>query len=181
MQNVQLFWNLYKSELETTIEKHCKNCGHTVLFTDTDIRRHNANGKNIYRFAIYKCSKGHTWNRKLRIYKTYSEHAKTVDTFQEEHQESLSNISILFYQNEGITELTILLQSVHGVFRIDKALATYISEWSRTVITEKIKDGVIQLNGQQIKPNTKLAAGDCISICIQSTCHTTSQAAKTES
>ncbi|MEI4801387.1 cytoplasmic protein [Bacillus sp. NPDC077411] len=164
MQNVQLFWNLYKTELETTVEKHCKNCGHTALFTDTHIRRHNANGKNIYRFAIYKCAKGHTWNKKLHIYKTHSEHVETVDTFQEERQETLNNISITPYQNGGTTELTILLESVHGVFRIDKVLATYISEWSRTVITEKIKDGAIQLNGQQIKPNAKLAAGDCISI-----------------
>ncbi|MCM3736025.1 cytoplasmic protein [Bacillus cytotoxicus] len=166
MQNVQLSWNLYKTELETTVEKYCKNCGYTTLFTDTHIRRHNANGKNIYRFAIYKCDKGHTWNKKLRIYKTYSDHVETVDTFHEEDQESLNNLSIMPYQTEGITELTILLQSVHGVFRIDKALATYISEWSRTVITEKIKEGAIQLNGQQIKPNAKLAAGDCISIYV---------------
>ncbi|MDP7979257.1 cytoplasmic protein [Bacillus multifaciens] len=164
MQNVQLSWNLYKTELETTVEKHCKNCGHTAIFTDTHIRRHNANGKNIYRFAIYKCEKGHTWNKKLHIYKTYSEHVETVDTFQEEHQESLNNISIMSYKNTGTIELTILLESVHGFFRIDKALATYISEWSRTVITEKIKQGSIHLNGQQIKPNAKLTVGDCISI-----------------
>ncbi|HDX9590885.1 TPA: cytoplasmic protein [Bacillus pseudomycoides] len=164
MQNVQLSWNLYKTELETTVEKHCKNCGHTAIFTDTHIRRHNANGKNIYRFAIYKCEKGHTWNKKLHIYKTYSEHVETVDTFQEERQESLNNISIMSYKNTGTIELTILLESVHGLFRIDKALATYISEWSRTVIAEKIKQGSIQLNGQQIKPNAKLAAGDCVSI-----------------
>lgn len=166
MQNVQLSWNLYKTELETTIEKHCKNCGHTVLFTDTHIRRHNANGKNIYRFAIYKCEKGHTWNKKLRIYKTYTEHVETVDTFLEEQQEAINNISITPYQAAGTTELTIRLQSVYGGFRIDKVLANYISEWSRTVITEKIKEGAIQLNGQQIKPNAKLAAGDFISIFI---------------
>ncbi|SFD07952.1 hypothetical protein SAMN04488168_11717 [Bacillus sp. 491mf] len=164
MQNVQLSWNLYKTELETTIEKHCKNCGYTVIFTDTQIRRHNANGKNIYRFAIYKCEKGHTWNKKLRIYKTYTKHIETVNTFQEEQQETINNISITPYQAAGTTELTILLQSVYGIFRIDKALASYISEWSRTIITEKIKEGAIQLNGQQIKPNAKLAAGDFISI-----------------
>ncbi|MGG0237167.1 RNA-binding S4 domain-containing protein [Bacillus rhizoplanae] len=164
MQNVQLSWNLYKAELEATVEKHCKNCGHTALFTDTHIRRHNANGKNIYRFAIYKCEKGHTWNKKLHIYKTYSEHVETVDMLQKESQETIHNISILPYENAELTELTILLESAHGLFRIDKALATYISEWSRTVIIKKIKEGSIHLNGQRIKPNAKLAAGDCISI-----------------
>ncbi|MEH7461941.1 cytoplasmic protein [Bacillus thuringiensis] len=164
MQNVQLSWNLYKTELETTVEKHCKNCGHTTLFTDTHIRRHNANGKSIYRFAIYKCEKGHTWNKKLHIYKTYSEHVETVDISQEEQQEEMNSISIMSHKNAGTTELTILLESVHGLFRIDKALATYISEWSRTVITEKIKQGSIHLNGQQIKPNAKLTAGDYISL-----------------
>ncbi|MGF9965314.1 RNA-binding S4 domain-containing protein [Bacillus rhizoplanae] len=164
MQNVQLSWNLYKTELEDTVEKHCKNCGHTALFTDTHIRRHNANGKNIYRFAIYKCEKGHTWNKKLHIYKTYSEHVETIDMPQAERQATLNAISMMFYKNTGTTQLTILLQSVHDSFRIDKALASYISDWSRTVIMGKIKDGSIHLNGQHIKPNAKLSAGDCISI-----------------
>jgi hypothetical protein len=31
--------------------------------------RQNANGKNIYTYAIYKCGKDHTWNRKLTTLK----------------------------------------------------------------------------------------------------------------
>lgn len=62
MQKVQLSWSLYENQ-QNTIEKYCKNCRRTTLFTDTNIRRHNANGKNIYRFAIYKCPKDHTWNQ----------------------------------------------------------------------------------------------------------------------
>ncbi|MDM5190609.1 cytoplasmic protein [Bacillus sp. DX4.1] len=166
MQKVHLSWNLYQSELETTVEKHCKNCGYTTLFTATRIRRHNANGKNIYRFAIYKCHKGHTWNKKLQIYKTYSEHVETLDMFQEEWNETANTISMMQYKDAGTTEITILLEMVFGSHRIDKALAAYISDWSRTAIVEKIKSGHIHLNGQKMKPNATLSEGDLISICL---------------
>lgn len=49
---------------------------------------------------------------------------------------------------------------------MDKALSTYISDWSRTLIVDKIKNGDIQLNGQQMKPNAILSEGDHISICL---------------
>ncbi|MBC6974021.1 cytoplasmic protein [Bacillus sp. Xin] len=166
MQKVQLSWNLYENEFETTIEKHCKNCGHTTLFIDTNIRRHNANGKNIYRFAIYKCPKGHTWNKKLHIYKSFSDHVETIDVFQKDENEMTSTISIMQYKENGTTEITIVLETVLGSHRIDKALSTYISDWSRTLIVDRIKNGHIQLNGQRMKPNTMLSEGDLISICL---------------
>ncbi|PEY31499.1 cytoplasmic protein [Bacillus cereus] len=166
MQKVQLSWNLYENEFETTVEKHCKNCGHTTLFTDTNIRRHNANGKNIYRFAIYKCLKGHTWNKKLRIYKSFSDHVETLGVFQKEEGEMITTISIMQYKENGTTEINIILEAVLGSHRMDKALAAYISDWSRTAIVERIKSGHIQLNGKQMKPNTTLSEGDCISICL---------------
>lgn len=166
MQNVQLSWNLYENEFEATVEKHCKNCGHTTLFIDTNIRRHNANGKNIYRFAIYKCLKGHTWNKKLQIYKSFSDHVETIDVFPKEQGERRTTISIMQYREAGTTEITIVLETVLGSHRIDKALSIYILDWSRTLIVDRIKNGHIQLNGQRIKPNTTLSEGDCISICL---------------
>ncbi|MEY8350723.1 S4 domain-containing protein [Bacillus cereus] len=166
MQKVQLSWNLYENEFETTVEKHCKNCGHITPFIDTNIRRHNANGKNIYRFAIYKCSKGHTWNKKLQIYKSFSDHVETLDVIQNEQDETTTTISIMQYKEIGTTELNIILETVLGSHRIDKALAAYISDWSRTAIVERIKIGHIQLNGKQMKPNTTLSEGDLISICL---------------
>ncbi|QFR27101.1 cytoplasmic protein [Bacillus thuringiensis] len=165
MQKVQLSWSLYENE-QNTIEKYCKNCRRTTLFTDTNIRRHNANGKNIYRFAIYKCPKDHTWNQKLRIYKAFTDHVETVDMTQKDQPETTTTISITQHQESGITEITIVLDIVFGSHRIDKALSTYISDWSRTRIVDKIKNGDIQLNGQQMKPNTILSEGDHISICL---------------
>ncbi|WP_002145068.1 hypothetical protein [Bacillus cereus] len=165
MQKVQLSWSLYENEL-ATIEKYCKNCRRTTLFTDTNIRRHNANGKNIYRFAIYKCPKNHTWNQKLHIYKSFTDHVETVDMAQQEQTETNTIISITEYKESGIEEITITLEIVLGSHRIDKALSTYISDWSRAAIVDKIKNGRIQLNGRHLKPNTTLTEGDFISICL---------------
>ncbi len=122
--------------------------------------------KNIYRFAIYKCPKDHTWNQKLRIYKAFTDHVETVDMTQQDQPETTTTISITQHQESGITEITIVLDIVFGSHRIDKALSTYISDWSRTRIVDKIKNGDIQLNGQQMKPNTILSEGDHISICL---------------
>ncbi|HDR8124502.1 cytoplasmic protein [Bacillus thuringiensis] len=165
MQKVQLSWSLYENQ-QHTIEKYCKNCGCTTLFTDTNIRRHNANGKNIYRFAIYKCSKDHTWNQKLRIYKSFTDHVETIDMTQQDQTETSTTISITQHKESGVAEITIVLDIVFGSHRIDKALSTYISDWSRTRIVDKIKNGDIQLNGQQMKPNAILSEGDHISICL---------------
>ncbi|RWS42653.1 cytoplasmic protein [Bacillus mycoides] len=163
MQKVQLSWSLYENQ-QHTIEKYCKNCRRTTLFTDTNIRRHNANGKNIYRFAIYKCPKDYTWNQKLRIYKSFTDHVETVDMALQDQTEASTTISITQCKESGIAEITIVLDIVFGSHRIDKMLSTYISDWSRTLIVDKIKNGDIQLNGQQMKSNTLLSEGDSISI-----------------
>ncbi|PED90150.1 cytoplasmic protein [Bacillus toyonensis] len=165
MQKVQLSWSLYENQ-QNTIEKYCKNCGRNTLFTDTNIRRHNANGKNIYRFAIYKCPNGHTWNQKLRIYKSFTDHVETIDMIQQDQTETTTTISMTQHKESGIVGITIVLDIVFGSHRIDKVLSTYISDWSRTTIVDKIKSGDIQLNGQQMKPNKQLSEGDYISICL---------------
>ena len=102
---------------------------------------------------------------KLRIYKAFTDHVETVDMTQQDQPETTTTISITQHQESGITEITIVLDIV-SVPTIDKALSTYISDWSRTRIVDKIKNGDIQLNGQQMKPNTILSEGDHISICL---------------
>jgi hypothetical protein len=47
------------------INRYCANCGKVVPFTDSGKVRRNANGKNIHIYAIYKCPKDHTWNKKI--------------------------------------------------------------------------------------------------------------------
>jgi RNA-binding protein YlmH len=85
---------------------------------------------------------------------------------QQEQTETSTTISITQYKESGIAEITIVLDIVFGSHWIDKVLSTYISDWSRTIIVDKIKNGHIQLNGQQMKPNTILSEGDHISICL---------------
>ncbi len=122
--------------------------------------------KTYTALPFIKCPKDHTWNQKLRIYKAFTDHVETVDMTQQDQPETTTTISITQHQESGITEITIVLDIVFGSHRIDKALSTYISDWSRTRIVDKIKNGDIQLNGQQMKPNTILSEGDHISICL---------------
>lgn len=166
MQKVQLSWNLYETNAENVIQKHCKNCGQITAFTDSNIRRHNANGKNIYRFAIYKCPNGHTWNKKLEIYKAYTDHVRLFGERSEEQTEIDNTVSITTHQQSGIDIIEIILRDIYGTFRLDKTLAMHIQDWSRSAIVSKLKDGSILLNGNTVKPSTKLCVDDCISIFV---------------
>jgi hypothetical protein len=166
MRKVNVAWYLEEMNTEMMIKKHCKNCGKTTVFHDTNIRRHNANGKNIYRFAIYKCEQGHTWNNKLAIYKAYTDHVEALPTNEEEVNIHPATIHVTDYKQQNLQEIEITLTYVNGSYRLDKTLATYIQDWSQTSIVKKIRNGSIQMNGQSIKPNTKLHTNDCISILI---------------
>lgn len=175
MQKIELYWDLRETGREQPVQRYCKNCGQTVLFRDTHIRRHNANGKNIFQFAIYKCDKDHTWNKKLSVYKAFSEHFQEYDsvehrlpvnTHASDHPDGAqhSTLSISSYQEQRISELTIIIEEVAGHHRIDKVLADRLEEWSREQIIKKIKEGEILLNGHAMKPSTRLNSHDRITI-----------------
>ncbi|WLD93775.1 S4 domain-containing protein [Alkalihalobacillus sp. AL-G] len=165
MQIEQLTWNLNESNTETTELRHCSNCGKTVLFTDTRIRRHNANGKNIYRFAIYKCEKNHTWNKKLESYRSYSGHARVIEERNTETNEH-TKLPIRKYLGEGAEQIQITLEEVKGKFRLDKILSEHTGEWSRTEIAGRIMEGKILVNDRTTKPATKLKKSDKITILL---------------
>ena len=164
MLNITFHWRLSQIA-ERTVEKHCKMCGKLSVFTDTNVRRHNANGKNIYQYAIYKCEKNHTWNKKLAIYKAFSAHYAEMED-QKEESSIVSTIPIISLAQQGIKEIHIVLDDVIGQHRIDKVLANQIEDWSRSQIIKKIVNGSIQLNDQVIKPGTRLSKGGRISIFI---------------
>ncbi|GIP41425.1 hypothetical protein J31TS4_47050 [Paenibacillus sp. J31TS4] len=73
MSTIEVTWSRIREE--QIEERYCPSCGAMTGFADTGIRRHNANGKTIYRYAIYKCRREHTWNRKLAVYKAGSREA----------------------------------------------------------------------------------------------------------
>ena len=52
----------------------------------------------------------------------------------------------------------------HGGGRIDKALTTINPDWSRTQIQQWVKDGLVLVNGQIVKPNYKVKQGDIIQV-----------------
>lgn len=164
MLNITFRWKLSQIP-ERVVKKHCKMCGKLSDFTDTNVRRHNANGKNIYQYAIYKCEKNHTWNKKLAIYKSFSEHVAEVEERKEESS-ILSTIPILSLAEQGIKVIHIVLDDVIGQHRMDKVLANQIEGWSRSQIIKKIENGTIQLNNQVTKPGLRLSKGEHISIFI---------------
>ncbi|KPD05552.1 cytoplasmic protein [Aneurinibacillus migulanus] len=164
MLSITFHWQLSQIP-ERAVKKHCKMCGKLSVFTDTNVRRHNANGKNIYQYAIYKCEKNHTWNQKLAIYKTFSEHIAEIEE-QKEESSIMPAIPIISLAEQGIKVIHIVLDNVIGKHRIDKVLANQIEDWSRSQIIKKIEKGTIQLNEQVIKPSSRLSKRDRISIFI---------------
>lgn len=50
--------------------------------------------------------------------------------------------------------------------RLDKFLSTTEPEWSRTQVQQWVKDGLIEVNGKQVKANYKVQAGDQIKVAI---------------
>lgn len=164
MLNITFHWKLSQIP-ERGVKKHCKMCGKLSVFTDTNVRRHNANGKSIYQYAIYKCEKNHTWNKKIAVYKTFSEHVPEIEE-QKEETSIVSAIPITSLVEQGLKVIHIVLDDVVGKHRIDKVLANQIEDWSRTQIIDKIEKGAIQLNEQVIKPSSRLSKGERISIFI---------------
>jgi hypothetical protein len=63
-----LNWSLAKENQTDTVEKYCPDCGKKVLFFDSGMRRRNANGKDIYEYAIFKCPKEHSSNIKVPVH-----------------------------------------------------------------------------------------------------------------
>lgn len=154
---------LQKREADT-IKRHCKMCKKVTVFSDTTIRRHNANGKYIYQFAIFKCPKNHTWNKKLDIYKSFSDHVIPENLIPTEFETKIETES---FSMQGLKEQRVIefkVTDVDGSFRLDQALASHIEGLSRTEIIRKIKNGTILLNNENTKPSQKVYLHDTILI-----------------
>ncbi|MGN7407602.1 MULTISPECIES: RluA family pseudouridine synthase [unclassified Sporosarcina] len=48
--------------------------------------------------------------------------------------------------------------------RIDKALASVNADWSRTLIQQWVKDGIVLVNGVAVKSNYKVKSGDSLTV-----------------
>ncbi|WP_105614159.1 S4 domain-containing protein [Vallitalea okinawensis] len=149
-----LNWKLEEESIKEEM-RYCHNCGKKVVFIDSKIRRQNANGKNIYHFAIYKCAKGHTWNKKLDIFKAYEGLENSPELTGESGGISsyIDSINITEVINDAYTSIQIQLY-VKEKTRLDKLLAKYVEDLSRSKIKTMINDGNFYINNKQIKKNT---------------------------
>jgi hypothetical protein len=119
LKKLSFRWNLGSKDEMTIIKRYCHNCGKVTIYKDSMIRRHNANGKKIYQFAIYKCDEGHTWNQKLSTFKaqTYGEDSISSKNSIEETattQIPPEPISLAKLRDQGIEEFEIELEAVQG-------------------------------------------------------------------
>ncbi|MET3698615.1 hypothetical protein SAMN05877753_104150 [Bacillus oleivorans] len=161
----ELVWNLVDVKEENVVRRHCSNCGKVVPFYDTTVRRHNANGKTIYRFAIFKCEKNHTWNKKLEIYKTYTDHVRLKEERVTIDLEKIE-LSLEEFKGAGIQLVCINIGEVMGTFRLDKTISDKFTDSSRSEIARKIKEGSIRMNDNVVKPSSKIAENSIITISL---------------
>lgn len=138
-----------------------------TLLTDTDIRRHNSNEKNVYRFSIYKCERTYV-EQKLAIYKSFREHARVLEEELPIETTGPESINIIDCQTSGIKEVKIFIEHADIRYRMDKLLAGQLVGWSRTQIVQYIKSGLIRLNDRSTKPGTAVCTNDCIRILLDS-------------
>jgi hypothetical protein len=131
MEKLLLKWSLNEGETAISIERYCHNCGKKMMFKDSSKRRKNANGKNIFEFAIFKCENGHTWNQMLGIYKS-NEERKRMYISETRNNEKPDIIEIAKCKVFGIKEIEIVLTHVDEQWRFDKLLAQQIEQTSRS-------------------------------------------------
>ncbi|MEO4053597.1 RluA family pseudouridine synthase [Solibacillus sp. CAU 1738] len=65
-----------------------------------------------------------------------------------------------------MTVVTYTIEAVNAGERIDKALSTIQTEWSRSQVSNWITDGVVKVNGTDVKAKYKVREGDVIEIDI---------------
>lgn len=178
MEKNKLYWSLYKEGIDK-VEKYCERCKRKVVFYDSLVRRHNANGKNLYQYAIYKCEKGHTWNKILNKYNSsnanefnfnrisYTSTYLKENDYKREGKEKVSfeKITIEEFKKGNFKDINI---SVNGnmSIRLDKLLGDNITDVSRSEIQQRIKTGSVLVNGREAKPKYKVNDGDEITIII---------------
>jgi len=165
MSSSILKWRL--NDRINSIEKYCPKCGKKVLFHDSHIRRRNANGKDIFEYAIYKCDRDHTWNRKIREYKAKNYRGNEWEFTEEPDREDAGTLSVREFLDNRIDCIEIRLESPGGPLRLDKILAGRIQDLSRTKIKNLIDKGLILVNHKPVKPDKFLNTGDMISLLIR--------------
>jgi len=162
MEKMFYTWEIHEND-NITENRYCHNCGRKVEFTDSGIRRHNANGKDIFEFAIYKCERGHTWNKMLGILKPTDKickfAAKRVNL-----ECRIDKISIDQLKSANVKEIEIYIKELGSKMRLDKLLSQQIIDLSRNQIGKLISCEKIKVNNQRVKQGVMLKREDRVTI-----------------
>ena len=159
---VELVWELSPGPEELAIVRYCSGCKDKVLFGDSLKRRRNANGKNIFEYAVYRCEKGHTWNKPLAAYKASEYEDPPVVTARQEL--APERVCVAALRERGVSGVSIALKAVEGRWRLDKLLAKQFEDLSRTQIETMIRQGAITLDDATVKPGVAVKAEQRIRI-----------------
>lgn len=153
-----------------TIRRYCHNCGHVTGFKDSGKIRRNANGKDIFVFAIYKCENDHTWNRFLGNFKSRSitDEAESPETPMDEKESLIAEIDLAESAAAGNDFVEILIEEAGSRVRLDKLLAGNLKGLSRSKIASMIERGKIRLDDRLVKPGTTVTEGAVITIMLPS-------------
>jgi len=179
MNQLTLNWELYEEKVGS-VERYCSGCGKKTLFYDSLIRRHNANGKKIYKYAIYKCENGHTWNKLISKYlsnksNTYSNPNSLENNpyLKEENYKTetirklkIDTFSISDYSKKNINRIDIFIKNENCKLRLDKLLTENLIDLSRTQIQQRIKNKEILVNDKKTKSKYIIKNKDKITIFI---------------
>jgi len=151
----------------TRVRKYCPHCRRTVLFADSLKRRQNANGKTIYEFAIYKCDRDHTWNRKLSVYHADQKDVGHPNGPAKKEYGNPDAIQLKEYRRHGYGTLEIRLDRVTGKWRMDSLLSQYIADLSRTQIKRMIRNEHIIIDGHGVRAGSLVRTNQTILLSLR--------------
>lgn len=147
------------------INRYCANCGKVVSFVDSGKVRRNANGKNIHVFAIYKCPKDHTWNKRVTeefLAATERDGGRPkADSHTEPRPLSMNELRCT-----GFSTIVIRILAAPTGMRLDQVLAQYLNEYSRSEWQRYIKEGRVLVNENIVKASFALRESVEVSIAL---------------
>lgn len=177
---LRIHWQI-QSQTDTSVSRYCSHCNQVTTFSDSGFRRQNANGKNIFHFAIYKCPKNHTWNNKLEVFSAKSHlinepiqlpngshevEAHLPDMATEFGFSSDLMLNITHVKNQNFDQILLKVTVLGGKHRLDKLLSERIEDVSRSQLSKWIENGKITLDGETAKPKTTLSLEHWIQISL---------------
>ncbi len=154
-------------------DRYCHGCKQVVSFHPSGKVRRNANGRNVYHYAIFKCDADHTWNKFLGSFAPSDSRTYPEYEFAEELGELQStstahcdhaSLSLVELHKLGTPKVEIEVTTVQGRYRIDRLLGERLVDVSRAQIQKWLADQAITVSGKKVKPSAVLRPRDVIEL-----------------